>query len=603
MQVVGVDFGTTNLRISTWDSEQAASPDPKSIGAQGEKTMPTVVALQRQSDGRVTTIVGDAADTLENAADTLVIPIIKQLALSTDDYVEWHLKNRGATDGGVTWPPPYWNTQTRCVEAFGEQFPVWDLVGEVLKQAFQRANITGDFEWRAGCPVHADLRYRAGLADTLGQVTGKQGVAHWILEEPVLFLLAARRLGELPQGSYLLYDVGGGSFDCALVEVRDDATRIFGAEGHPQLGGSYIDNWLDQYFQDQGHDFQRKLLRQGKESLSLSNPSYPLQNNVELTLNDIEAALKKLRFREQSVSVSRDAYVGAKMLWKRPEGPGYFPMGEALHRYSDTGEIDFVWQLKWDNLVSDVDAVILFGGQTKSHFFGEYLGELFKDAKFEYPPEPEAEASELGEEARSFVPKVITAEMLDRQDFDLAITGASIGACYSWEPSYDFREIGYTPTYANRLPVLVTLQDLQTGKTVEYQPFQHFTPSSMKPFADFVSPDSLPEHPNDPHSEQRYELTVTDLEGVVLERLLVDPHIDTRLMGSTLRLVIDRQGRVGVEQESENSSAKRFMVLDNTPWQTDLQREFLNTTFDADSRYRKENSIPFGWGWRTDLKD
>ena len=33
MQVVGVDFGTTNVRISTWDSEQAQPPEPKLIGA------------------------------------------------------------------------------------------------------------------------------------------------------------------------------------------------------------------------------------------------------------------------------------------------------------------------------------------------------------------------------------------------------------------------------------------------------------------------------------------------------------------------------------------------------------------------------------------
>ncbi len=577
MQVVGVDFGTTNLRISTWDSRQADSPDPKIIGAQGGKTMPTVVALRRQANGKIDILVGDAADALSDGADTLVIPIIKQLALSTDDYVEWHLKNRGDADGGVTWPPPYWNPQTRCIEAFGEQFPVWDLVGEVLKQAFQRANINGDFEWRAGCPVHADLRYRAGLADTLGRVTGKRGEYHWLLEEPVLFLLAARRSGELNDGSYLVYDVGGGSFDCALVEVAGEEMLIFGAEGHPQLGGSYIDSWLDRHFQSQGHYFQRQLLRQGKETLSLSNPSYSIQN-AELTLADMQTALKKLRFLEQSESVSRDAYVGAKMLWSRPQGPGYFPTGEVLHQYSDTKETSFVWQLTRDDLASEVDAIILFGGQTKSHFFKEYLGKRFAATQ------------------------IITADDLDKQGFDLAITGASIGACYSWEPSYNPQKVGYIPTYANRLPVSVTLQDLQTGKSVEYQPFQHFTPSSMKPFDDFVSSDSLPEHPSDPHSEQRYELTVTDLEGVVLERTSVDPHIDTRLIGSTLRLVIDRQGRVGVEQESETSSAKRFLVLDNTPWQTDLQREFLNQAFEEDRKYREEQS-PFGWGWRDRMKD
>lgn len=582
MQVVGVDFGTTNIRISVWDSEQYASPETKRLGFGIDRgyPMPAVVALRQDADGEVEIIVGEPADGLGNIPGSVkVIPNIKRLALSSDSYVAWHLQSRGTLSEEDEWPPEGWNPETLRFEAFGQEFPIWDLIGELLAEAFRLANISGDYEWRAGCPVHSDLSYRSGLAETLGKVTGKKGPLHWVLEEPVLFLLAARKLGELKDGSYLVYDVGGGSFDCALVEVKGTETTIFGAEGHPKLGGSDIDDWLERRFQARGHSIQRRVLRQAKETISLANPSYSLPGDNVLTLEDVRASLKGLKFLEQSASVSRDAYTDAKLLWNRPKGPGYFPMGEVVHQYSDTLEVSFVWQLMWEDLASEVDAIILFGGPTKSHLFREYLENLFGASK------------------------VIEAQELDSQDHDLAITGASIGACYSWEPSYNPRAVGYTPTYANRLPVLVTLRDLQTDKTIEYKPFQNFTPSSVKIFEDFVSEDRLTEQPDDPHSGQRYELTVANLEGVVLDRQPVDPQIDTRLAGFTLRLVIDRQGRVGVEQESEKSSAKRLLVLESTPWQTDLQRESLKYIFEEDRKYRQEYHVPWGSSWREDYKE
>ena len=77
MRVVGIDFGTSNVRISTWDSDQDLLPEPKLIGHQpattisqvgdpDTTTMPAVVALRREQDGEVTVIVGEEADVLND---------------------------------------------------------------------------------------------------------------------------------------------------------------------------------------------------------------------------------------------------------------------------------------------------------------------------------------------------------------------------------------------------------------------------------------------------------------------------------------------------------------------------------------------------------
>lgn len=716
MQVVGVDFGTSNVRIATWDSNSGMSPEPKLVGDfEGVRTstMPTAIAFERQPNGQVSITVGEAADRLPDQTDSIkVVRNIKRAALSSDSYVDWLLKvgntDKENTNADNQWPPDWWNPETMSVEVWGQEFLVWDLIVLILSQAFQRAGISGDYEWRAGCPVHANLEYRDGLTRALHQVTGK-GEVNWIVEEPILFLLAARRLGRRRlEGSYLVYDVGGGSFDCALVEVAEGREMLtYGADGHPMLGGSDIDRKLYAKAKAAGYSGSLYGIRLAKEDLTKEDPTYTLPDGTVVTLKAVEDSLKELRFREKSASVSRDAYVGAKMLWKRGEGDEYPPAGDVLHKNPITGEVEFVWQLPWTGLSDDVDDIILFGGPTKSHFFKEYLEKQFKTEK------------------------VRLAEEFDPAGYDLALTGASIGACYSSEANLKPAEREHTPLYLHRLPVKVTLQDLQTGDKAEYQPYEYlgsrdaltrvtiedlqsgkkakydtysrlafqdenpfdpfaskdspvratlryssqegesehhlnerlgaegslvrvtltdtqtkekveyvFTPSQRNPsdpfapqgsalrvtleeirtgqkaeyasapgprnpFDVFVSRRSLTERVEDPHNEGRYELTVSTPSDVVIERCLADPKINTRLIGGSVRLVIDLFGQVAIMQRSENAPAKTFVVIENPPWQTVTQAQALQEQLEQDREagariYGSDPAI--NENWREGLK-
>jgi molecular chaperone DnaK len=65
-----------------------------------------------------------------------------------------------------------------------------------------------------------------------------------LLQEPVAAALAAMESSEVKTGLFLVYDLGGGTFDIALVRAVDGAVSIEAHEGINMLGGSDFDRML-----------------------------------------------------------------------------------------------------------------------------------------------------------------------------------------------------------------------------------------------------------------------------------------------------------------------------------------------------------------------
>ncbi len=550
MKVVGVDFGTTNIRIATWDPSQTDIPPKSSLIGQGDATtMPAVVAFQRRRGRTVSTIVGEDADNLVDSADTVVLRNIKRWALANDPFVCWNLESRSIPR------PTWWNQETRCVEVWGEQIPVEKIMHEILAEAFRRANLSGDFEWRAGCPVHAGLDYRSELARTISNFGGVNSVSS-VIEEPILFLALAQEFGVLsPGGSYMIFDLGGGSFDCALSEV-DSKGRIvvYASHGDPLLGGSEVDRHLKEKLDYAGPD---NLLRIAKEQLSLSNPTQAVDAGLSLSSADVDCVLRKKRFVERTRLPMREAYIWAKVIWKREE---------------DASPIGNIPPCRLEMLPTafekDLDGIILSGGPTKSSFFREKLSEIFG------------------------ADMVIPAEQLVPQDIaDPELTGLSMGACYiSGEQTQ--------PLYVSRLPFKVTLHHVPSGDKVEYEPYRHFV-YNFSPAKPFES-ECLPPRPQ---ADTKYVLTISDANGELLESKPIDfskgggPQSAVR----SPQLVIDIFGRIGV---ANDKTSKPWIEIENPPWQTGRQKELRHDLFKRQRAYEQSEGArvhklitenPFGW--------
>ena len=554
MEIVGIDFGTTNIRISTWDSEDsdAGLPQPQFIGRGGSPYMPVVVALQRQPGGSVSVAaVGEEAEELEmeGAQNTEFIHNIKRWAMSDDAYVNWRM------EVSKTERESWWNPELNCVEVWGQQFQAKELIAAILKEAVNRAGLPAEFEWRAGCPVHASYQYRQMLSEVLTELAGK-GSVNWVVDEPILFLAAAQRNPNPDfklQGSYMVYDLGGGSFDCTLVEVRENGEMIiYGADGHPMLGGSNVDRELSQ--SPQFSKASRNLLRLAKEQVTPGEPDAEVRLIGDAALPsplkwaDVETILEEGKFIRLSLMAMRDAYVSAKsVVWRR--GDVGDASGDMVLQQDDaTGEVRFAWQLGYDDMKREIDGVILFGGPTRSPFFQENLSRWFGDDK------------------------VIPASRLLAGLPEPEITGVSVGACY-FPTGQHFHQV------PSRLPYQVALENTTTGREVDavrYRPHQHFV-DTFQPSEQYESRWLQQELDN----PQEYELTITDPDGVVLERQAVDGFLESerRHPASGLRLVIDRLGPVYVEKRSGGIGlpwTKRVAVVENPPWQTEEQREILD---------------------------
>lgn len=137
-----------------------------------------------------------------------------------------------------------------------------DLAAEVLK------SLRADAEAWAGQSVRAAvITVPAAFELAQAEATQRAALAAGItqaplLQEPIAAGLAYGYQRDVEDGYFIVYDLGGGTFDVTLLQVRDDRLLVVDHEGHNILGGRDWDRLLcdliisrlqDQGFEPLGH--------------------------------------------------------------------------------------------------------------------------------------------------------------------------------------------------------------------------------------------------------------------------------------------------------------------------------------------------------------
>ncbi len=83
-----------------------------------------------------------------------------------------------------------------------------------------------------------------------------------LLQEPIASALAAGWRAEEAAGTWMVYDIGGGTFDVSLLETRDGLLRVVGHDGDNFLGGRDFDaaivDWMLVQIRSEGVELNRE---------------------------------------------------------------------------------------------------------------------------------------------------------------------------------------------------------------------------------------------------------------------------------------------------------------------------------------------------------
>jgi molecular chaperone DnaK len=209
----GIDLGTTNSLIAKFvDGGVRVFKNPGGFA----EILPSAVWLRKDA-----TIVGDKALTRRLTKDSVDVFSRFKCRMGTDEAYPVHFQA-----GAIT--------------------PV-ELSADVLKELKSFVPDEGDRGVEAVVITVPAAFDTIQSNDTLkaGYLAGFKQVL--LLQEPIAASLAyanQRRTGELPDGKWMVYDLGGGTFDLALMSVEHGEIRVVDHEGDNFLGGSNFDELL-----------------------------------------------------------------------------------------------------------------------------------------------------------------------------------------------------------------------------------------------------------------------------------------------------------------------------------------------------------------------
>lgn len=319
--IIGIDLGTTNSLVAYYTGE-----GPKIIPNRlGKNLTPSVVSMDEE--GQV--YVGELA--------------AERMLLYPDSAASVFKRDMGS------------KKQFKLLDKTFLAEELSSLVLRVLKEDAE--SYLGEEVEEAVISVPAyfdDARRRA--TKRAGELAGLK--VERIISEPTAAAIAYGLYQSQDQARFLVFDLGGGTFDVSILELYDTILEVRAVAGDNFLGGEDFTAVLENMFFDKYYKLDR---------LSLD----------EKTLRHIhkQADLCKLGFSDKRVS-KMSCKVGDELYELEVELPKY---EEACSELLDRIRRPVKRSLSDAHIrLSDIDKVVLVGGATKSPVIRRFVSKLFK---------------------------------------------------------------------------------------------------------------------------------------------------------------------------------------------------------------------------------
>jgi len=350
-RIIGIDLGTTNSCVAVMEGKNVRVIENE----EGMRTTPSVVAYTE--DGEILVGMPAKRQAITNPENT-VFAVKRLIGRRFDDeIVRKHISmvpyKVVRADNGDAW-----------VEVRGRKLAPAQVSAEILKKMKATA------ERYLGMPVEkAVITVPAYFNDAqrqatkdAGRIAGLEVVR--IINEPTAAALAYG-FDKKKSGTIAVYDLGGGTFDISILEIGDGVFEVKSTSGDTFLGGEDFDQRLIDYIAEEFRKEHGIDLRRDR-----------------LALQRLKEAAEKAKIE---LSTTMQTEVNLPFITADASGPKHLMMKITRAKFESLVE-DLIERtmepcriaLKDAGLkASDIDEVILVGGQTRTPRVIEKVKEFF----------------------------------------------------------------------------------------------------------------------------------------------------------------------------------------------------------------------------------
>ena len=361
-KAIGIDLGTTNCCVSVLEGGAVQIIPNK----EGGRTTPSVVGFTDKGERLVGQIAKRQAVT--NAANTVYA--VKRLIGRKFSSPEVQRMREASAFEIIDSP----NGDAR-VRVQGRSYSPPELSGIVLQRLKAAAE---DFLGEAvtdaiiTVPAYFDDTQRQATKDA-GKIAGLK--IERIINEPTAAALAYG-LGRTGVERIAVYDLGGGTFDISILEMNDGVFEVLSTSGNTFLGGEDFDerimNWMaDQFVSDTGIDLRqdRLALQRLKEVAERAKCELSSASETNINLPFIAADATGPKHFNKTLTRSEFENLVSDLIEQTVE---------PCHKALQDAKVQ----------ASDIDKVILVGGQTRSPIVERTVERIFgKRASAEINPD------------------------------------------------------------------------------------------------------------------------------------------------------------------------------------------------------------------------
>ena len=333
-RAVGIDLGTTNSLIASIISSQATVIE----NSDNEKIIPSVVNYSKNSR-----LVGTSAKENQIIDPKNTVSSVKRLVGKNMDDINpssfsLTLKNYENTIGietiqGLKTPVEVSSEVLKYLKNLAEDRLGGELMGAVIT-----------------VPAYFDDAQRQATKDA-SKLAGLNVLR--LINEPTAAAVAYG-LEQKIEGNFVIYDLGGGTFDVSVLRLSKGLFEVLSTHGNAQLGGDDYDQILAEWLvkdnlsnnEPQVKESLLKIARNVKESLTNKDPVH-VDEEITSTIH-IQKKIDRTQFSQLTKSLTKKTLASVK---------------QALR----DAEID----------AEDIDGIVMVGGSTRMPSVQESVQEFF----------------------------------------------------------------------------------------------------------------------------------------------------------------------------------------------------------------------------------